>query len=150
MVAKPLLMKLLSCLHRRNLPSVTSGHFCVCVGPHPVLSQQSSCCFGKNSWFSYGRSCQPISSYGRELGAQPTLMTRWMDGLYSESNKGRHLFRGLKSNLHKTFQLTVKRLLCCVLFMLQLLKHVGNVGFNNIFEAHLPNPSPKPTRSSDM
>ena len=42
------------------------------------------------------------------------------------------------------------RLLCCILFMLQLAKNVGNNSFNDIMEANLPSPSPKPTPSSDM
>jgi hypothetical protein len=36
------------------------------------------------------------------------------------------------------------------LFMLQLAKNVGNNSFNDIMEANLPSPSPKPTPSSDM
>uniref|UniRef100_A0A8D0WNK4 SH3 domain-containing protein n=1 Tax=Sus scrofa TaxID=9823 RepID=A0A8D0WNK4_PIG len=44
----------------------------------------------------------------------------------------------------------VRSLLYCVLFMLQLAKNVGNNSFNDIMEANLPSPSPKPTPSSDM
>lgn len=48
------------------------------------------------------------------------------------------------------FKLVSKEWLNCVLFMLQLAKNVGNNSFNDIMEANLPSPSPKPTPSSDM
>jgi hypothetical protein len=78
------------------------------------------------------------------------FLTKWVDVCVLNQMKENIYQKSQKQIIENHFQLVAKSLLYCVLLTLQLAKNVGNNSFNDIMEANLPSPSPKPTPSSDM